>query len=198
MRDDDFSSEGFEEMLRSLARELTRSADRLSQFDVESMARMFGFDPDSARNLFDSAGSWLRSQSEGLGDDAMFPWGSREPWVPDEPVAPQPPPSDTKPAGEDGAAEVFGGAVPHPLDMPSDEQGLALAALESGRWTIEPGSEMLTAPAGGPGPNDALGLVRELRNRDWITAEGKVTLAGRGALKRWLEAAGERRTTTDE
>jgi hypothetical protein len=38
----------------------------------------------------------------------------------------------------------------------------------------------------GPGPNDALGLVRELRARDWIGVDGKVTLVGRNALSRWL------------
>jgi hypothetical protein len=32
--------------------------------------------------------------------------------------------------------------------------------------------------------------VRELRVRDWITAEGKLTLAGRRALSRWLDAVG--------
>jgi hypothetical protein len=32
--------------------------------------------------------------------------------------------------------------------------------------------------------------VRELRVRDWITPEGKLTLAGRRALSRWLDAVG--------
>jgi hypothetical protein len=41
----------------------------------------------------------------------------------------------------------------------------------------------------GPGPSDALGLVRELRVRDWLTADGELTLTGRNALKRWLEIA---------
>jgi hypothetical protein len=31
--------------------------------------------------------------------------------------------------------------------------------------------------------------VRELRVRDWIAADGKLTLTGRRALGRWLEAA---------
>ena len=73
--------------------------------------------------------------------------------------------------------------------MPTAEQGIALAALDSGRWTIEPGTTALSVSGGGPGPSDALGLVRELRERDWIDADGGVTLVGRHALGRWLAAA---------
>jgi hypothetical protein len=79
------------------------------------------------------------------------------------------------------------GAGPHPLDLPTEDQGLALAALESGRWTVEPGTSMLVAHGDGPAPKHALGLVRELRVRDWLDGEGRLTLAGRRALARWLE-----------
>jgi hypothetical protein len=82
------------------------------------------------------------------------------------------------------------GAAPNALDLPTAEQGQALAALDSGRWTVEPGTEALASGGEGPGPSDALGLVRELRVRDWITPEGKLTLAGRRALSRWLDAVG--------
>ncbi len=88
------------------------------------------------------------------------------------------------------AGDPLRGAGPTPLDVPTSEQGEALAALDSGRWTLEPGTEALAAAAEGPGPSDALGLVRELRVRDWITAEGKLTLAGGRALSRWLDAVG--------
>ena len=71
--------------------------------------------------------------------------------------------------------------------MPTAEQGRALAALDSGRWSVEPGTSALASHGDGPGPSDALGLVRELRVRDWIDAEGEVTLVGRHALQRWLE-----------
>ncbi len=86
------------------------------------------------------------------------------------------------------SADPLRGAGPNPLDIPTGEQGEALAALDSGRWMLEPGTEALTAGGEGPGPSDALGLVRELRVRDWITADGKLTLAGRRALSRWLDA----------
>ena len=79
------------------------------------------------------------------------------------------------------------GAGPDPLDAPTPEQGRALAALDSGRWTVEPGTSALSSHGDGPGPSDALGLVRELRVRDWIDADGEVTLVGRHALRRWLE-----------
>ena len=85
--------------------------------------------------------------------------------------------------------DPLGTAGPHPLDQPTDEQGLALAALDSGRWIIEPGTDALAAKGEGPGPSDALGIVRELRVRDWIAADGELTLTGQRALSRWLEAA---------
>ena len=78
------------------------------------------------------------------------------------------------------------GTGPHPLDLPTAAQGLALSALDSGRWTLEPGSHVLVTHGEGPGPEDAVGLVGELRARDWIDAQGEVTLVGHDALKRWL------------
>jgi hypothetical protein len=129
------------------------------------MARAAGVDPDRVREWVDMAGEWLRSQFEG-------------------PAAPRSRPATS---GED----VFRDAEPHPLDTPTARQGTALAALESGRWTLEPGTSALSVRGGGPGPRDALGLVRELRERDWIDADGTVTVVGRHALQRWLAAAAQ-------
>jgi hypothetical protein len=75
-------------------------------------------------------------------------------------------------------------AGPHPLAMPTTEQGVALAALESGRWRIELGTFSVRD---GLGPTEPLGLLRELRVSDWVTADGELTLAGRKALARWLD-----------
>jgi hypothetical protein len=72
---------------------------------------------------------------------------------------------------------------PHPRAIPTSEQGVALAALESGRWKIESGT---FAVHDGPGPSDPLALLRELRVSDWISADGELTLTGRKALARWL------------
>jgi hypothetical protein len=77
---------------------------------------------------------------------------------------------------------------PHPLDMPTAEQGAALAALESGRWKLEPDTSALGASGEGPAPEDALGVALELRVRDWITVDGELTTSGRKALARWLDA----------
>ena len=75
-------------------------------------------------------------------------------------------------------------AGPHPRAMPTAEQGVALAALESGRWRIESGTFSVHD---GPGPSEPLALLRELRVSDWVTADGELTLTGRKALARWLE-----------
>jgi hypothetical protein len=169
MHGDDSSDEGFEETLRSIARELARSVEQaMDQIDLDEFGDKLGVDPAAARQWVESASSWVRSQTE-MGDEGAFS-GRRS-----RPAA----------AGED----VLRGAAAHPLDPPTEEQGLALAALDSGRWMVEPGADALAVRGEGPGPSDALGIVRELRVRDWIAADGEMTLAGRHALSRWLDAA---------
>jgi hypothetical protein len=165
-----FDHESFEERVRSVAEELSRSVERaVGQVDVDEIAGFIGVDPDRAREWVDSAGSWLRRQTENLGDEVAFrAGGSRAPAAEEDPL---------RRAGA------------HPLDLPTEEQGLALAALDSGRWTVEPGSNTLAAHGDGPGPSDALGLVRELRAHDWVGEDGELTLVGRHALSRWLDAA---------
>jgi len=166
MADDKRDPKSFEETVREIADEVRRSFERAANADPEDMARAAGVDPDRVREWVDLAGEWLRSQLD----------GGR---VPRSDPAPHP--------GED----VFRDAEPHPLDLPTSQQGTALAALESGRWTLEPGTSTLSVRGGGPGPRDALGLVRELRERDWIDADGAVTVVGRHALERWLATAAQ-------
>ena len=126
----------------------------------------------------DNAGEWLRSQADAFNADDPFPRpGESE-------SRPAQPPSQRRP----GTTTRCAHAGPDPLDTPTEEQGRALAALDSGRWTVEPGTSALSSHGGGPGPSDALGLVRELRVRDWIDADGEVTLVGHAALQRWLDA----------
>jgi hypothetical protein len=169
---DDAGDESFDEMVRSMARELARSVQSaMDRLDPDEFAEAIGVDPLAARNWVDAASSWLRVGVESVGNEAARRVG----W----PVRP------AGPAGEDALRS----AAPHPLDLPTDEQGLALAALDSGRWTVEPGTYALVATGEGPGPSDALGIVRELRVRDWIAADGEITLVGRHALSRWLDAA---------
>jgi hypothetical protein len=162
--------DGFEEILRSAAEELGRYIERSADHvELDELVERLGVDPATARSWVETAGGWLRAQAENVGEELAARARHQR--------------STTR-------AEVLGRAAPHPLDLPSDEQGLALAALESGRWTVEPGSEVLVAKGEGPFPRDALGIVRELRVRDWIAASGELTLVGRHALRRWLEVAG--------
>jgi hypothetical protein len=165
---DDMSPNSLEEALRAIAREATRSVERISEMDLDEIARATGIDPDRARGWIDGAGEWLRVQVERV---ETTPFGGAQP-------------VDRSPRDEDPLRT----AGPHPLDVPTAEQGLALAALDSGRWSLEPGTSTLGAHGDGPGPRDALGLVRELRVRDWLTADGELTLTGRHALSRWLDA----------
>jgi hypothetical protein len=145
----------------------------MDQVDLDEIAGSMGVDPSRAKEWMESAGGWLRARADSFADEPVPP--SR---------AARPPAPTRGPVRED---PLFG-AVPHPLDLPTEEQGRALAALDSGRWTVEPGTEALGARGEGPAPSDALGLVRELRVRDWIASDGEITLAGRRALSRWLEA----------
>jgi len=169
MSDDERHPKTFEEAVREIADEVRRSIERASQADPEEMVRAAGVDPDRVREWVDAAGEWLRSQL----DDASGGHAPR-----------------SDPATHSGE-DLLRDAEPHPLDVPTAQQGAALAALDSGRWTLEPGTSALSVRGGGPGPRDALGLVRELRERDWIDADGGVTLVGRHALGRWLATTAE-------
>jgi hypothetical protein len=180
MSADDSGDESFEEKFRAIAREVSRSVERMTELNLDEIAGAIGVDPVRASQWVDEAGRWLRTQAAGLGDDLPFsgapPAGPRE--------------EGARPGGRGADEDPLRSAGPHPLDLPTGEQGLALAALDSGRWTVEPGSNVLVAHGEGPGPSDALGLVGELRARDWIGADGEVTLVGRHALSRWLDTAG--------
>jgi hypothetical protein len=195
----------FEDTLRAMARELSQSVERaMEQIDVNDIAGMVGVDPERAREWVDGAGTWLREHADGLQGFGSGPFGggpfsgspfnggAGDPRDPrDTPREPGPPTPSTAPRASDAGDDVaaFRTAAPHTLDLPTEEQGAALAALDSGRWTVEPGTEMLTSRGQGPGPSDALGLVRELRARDWIAQDGQITRAGRRALDRWLDAS---------
>jgi hypothetical protein len=159
---------GFDDLFRKFAEEVQRGIERASE-DLEGLARHSGVDPDEAKRWIDGAGQWLRDRAEQAGGVAE-------------------PPAE-RPGGPLRADDPLQGATPHPLDLPTTDQGVALAALDSGRWTLEPGTSILTVRGDGPGPSDAMGLVRELRVRDWLDGEGRMTLAGRRALERWLAVA---------
>jgi len=175
MWSDDPDRDNLAETFRSIAREVGESIERLAaQADVDDFAGYVGVDPERAREWVENTASWLGSQLEQFGEE-MASRAER----------PQPQSERSQPAAEE---DPLRGAAPHPLDLPTEEQGIALAALESGRWTVEPGSYRLIGDLDSGPRGDALGIVQELRARDWITAEGRLTLAGERALGRWLDA----------
>src|SRR3954470_7326411 len=158
-----------EDVARALADEVSGAIGRLSEIDLDEIARAASAEGERARQWIDALGRWLREQS-GASESGPAP---ADRWT------------RGRPTGDDPLRH----AGPHPLDLPTADQGVALAALDSGRWRVEPGTSALAVHGEGPGPSDALGLVRELRVRDWMTADGQITLAGRRALQRWLDVA---------
>lgn len=173
--------DSFEDRVRAIADEISRSVQRISDVDMEELSQRYGVDAERARAFADAAGRWLTDhlaagdplfgQEQQAGDgDAGQPHRA-DPERPPEAVHTQP-----------GA-----GPGPHPLDLATDQQGVALSALDSGRWTVRPGSNQLTGTGAGAGPARS-DLVGDLRARDWITADGALTLVGRHALGRWCRA----------
>jgi hypothetical protein len=168
----------FEDRLRAIAKEISRSVER----NIDEVAETFGVDADRARQFADAAGQWLNDRVEG--GEELFGRERAESSQHGKPGHPGKPPLVA-----DEAATRPSRPGPHPLDLPTASQGLALSALDSGRWTVRPGSNMLASTGEGPAPVEAAELVSELRGRDWIKADGELTLVGRRALGRWCDTA---------
>jgi hypothetical protein len=176
--------DSFEDWMRAIAAEVSRSVQRLSELDMQELSQRYGVDADRARAVADAAGRWLNDR---------FPAGDPrfgQVLHPDDDSAVRPLGADLDLEGQSKAGQTLpdAGPGPHPLDLATDQQGVALSALDSGRWTVRPGSNQLTGTGTGaePAPSDVVG---ELRSRDWITADGTLTLVGRHALSRWCRSA---------
>jgi hypothetical protein len=174
--------DSFEDRLRAMADQISQSVRRMSEVDLEEFAERYGIDAERARAFADAAGQWL---SDRVPSDEP-PFGQNQHRDPDSPA---PAGSDAQATQGAGAGQAPQKSGPHPLDLPSGRQGLALSALDSGRWTVRPGSNQLVGSGEGPPPSGAADLVSELRARDWITADGALTLTGRHALGRWCRTA---------
>jgi hypothetical protein len=163
--------ESFEKKVRAIASELSRSVERaVKSIDLEEVARQVELGGERLRELADLTGRWI---SDRVSDpEAHHAAQARDSEA--ETTTPGTPPV----------------AGPHPLDVPSEEQGRALSALDSGRWKVEPGTDELIAGGEEASPTDPGGVVGELRARDWIAANGEVTSIGREALKRWSDGSG--------
>ena len=104
----------------------------MERVDLDDVADTIGVDPSSAREWAENLGGWLRGQAENLGEEVA---NRATPACP-EPRVQRTPSAAPKPTGTDPLSS----AQPNPLDVPSHEQGLALTALDSGRWTVEAGN----------------------------------------------------------
>jgi hypothetical protein len=168
----------FEDRLRAIAKEISGAVER----NIDEVADTLGVDGERARHFAEAAGQWINDHVEG--GEELFGRQAEEPAQHGKPGRPaRPPLVDDEPAARPSRPG------PHPLDLPTAAQGLALSALDSGRWTVRPGSNMLASTGEGAAPVDAAELVSELRGRDWIKADGELTLVGRRALGRWCDTA---------
>jgi hypothetical protein len=166
--DGDRDGESFEEKLRALARELGESVERVTgNVDRDEVADRIAMGGDRLRELAEFAGRWIKDR----GQDPDARNSARSVQV------------DAN--SGDRRLRLTG---PDPRDLPTEDQGLALSALDSGRWKVEPGTDELISDGEGANPAERAGLVSELRARDWITADGEVTFLGRAALTRWQES----------
>src|SRR5436305_8196070 len=152
MFEHDENEDSFEETVRSIARELGRSVERaMERVDLDDIAETIGVDPSSAREWADNIGGWLRTQAENLGEEVAHRTTSRQPPQPQaQPQRHSSSAPDAASAGAPAGQDPLSHAAPHPLDLPSDEQGLALTGLESGRFNVEPDTNRLTAHGDGP------------------------------------------------
>ena len=104
--------ESLEAKIRAIAEEIGGSVERaVENLDLSELAERVGISAERASELAGQAEQWIRRQTQTASGQS----GSAEP----------------QPA-RDG---------PHPLDLPTEEQGLALSALDSGRWKVDPGTE---------------------------------------------------------
>jgi len=177
--------DNFEDRLRAMADEISRSLQRMSEVDLEDLAERYGIDVDRARTFADAAGRWLSDRLAGgepfFGESRP---GTRESTAGESTATPD------EAVSHPGIEKPPPGPGPHPLDLPTGPQGLALAALDSGRWTVRPGNNQLAGTGEGPPPPAAAqDLVGDLRARDWIATDGTLTLVGRHALARWCRTA---------
>ena len=168
--DDEDKPKSFEEALREIADEVQRGIERVQhgrprghRADVRRRRR-----PGQA--LHRRRGR-LAARPDGEPPDMPFP--------PAGPAGPAPT-SDSQPAS----------SKPSPMGRPAAQRRARTRwtrrrtsrAARWRRWTPAAGrsspARRAAAHGEGPGPSDALGLVRELRVRDWIDADGEVTLVG--------------------
>lgn len=180
--------DSFEERVRAIADQISRSMQRMEDIDLEQVAESYGVDVDRARTVANAAGQWLSDRL--ASGERLFGESQSDD---QDTEAPGPRENMGEPAARaTDTGQQLAHPGPNPLDLATGRQGRALSALDSGRWAVRPGSNQLAGTGEGPPPpgaSDAQDLVSELRARDWITADGTLTLVGRHALARWCRVA---------
>src|SRR5579875_1819949 len=103
----------FEARLRALAQQLSRS---ISEVDLDEVADRLGVDPDRVRGAAGAVEDWLNERANPT--EPLFSTGPGDPseYRHAEPPHHEIPPSPPRTEG------------PHPLDLPTDDQGRALSA----------------------------------------------------------------------
>jgi hypothetical protein len=162
------SDDSFEDRLKAFAEQIAKSLTS----DIDEVAQRLGVDPDRARDVASTLERWLGDR-----------FSDQEPHIVDQSDVPAPP--------RRTAPTTTFGAGPHPLDLPTPEQGIALSALDSGRFTVRAGSSELAATGADADLHvgERTDLVNDLRARDWVTPDGTLTMVGRQALLRWCRTA---------
>src|SRR3954452_20775042 len=96
---DDEQRDSFEEALRAMAQNIGDSLKRLvgDDLDFDKIVRATGIDPDEAEKWAHEAGEWLNGQTGRFHGERSAP--------------------------EQPAEDPLQGADPHPLDVPTQEQG---------------------------------------------------------------------------
>jgi hypothetical protein len=187
--------DSFEDRVRAIADQISQSMQRMADVDLEQLAEGYGVDVDRARATASAAGQWLSDRlSSG---EPLF--GERQAHDHDTAAHGSSASADEQMAQVTEPGHRSSSLGPHPLDLATGRQGLALSALDSRRWTVRPGSNQLAGTGDGPPPPeaaDAPDLVGDLRARDWITSDGALTLVGRHALARWCRAADDPASVT--
>src|ERR1700749_1076122 len=146
--------DSFEDRLRAIADQISQSVQRISEVDLDEVGERYGIDPERARAFAEAAGQWL---SQGMSGGEPF-FGRDRHDDPDNAINEQ---LDAQEAQSFGREQPIGHG-PHPLDLPTGRQGLGLSALDSGRWTVSPGSNRLIGTGEGTPPPEASDLVSEL------------------------------------
>ena len=145
MSDED-KPRSFEEALRAIADEVVRGLDRVQRAIWRTSPASTASTPSAPSASWTTPATGCARRPTRSTPTARSAPATRRP----SRVRPSPPTT----SWDDDPLRHAG---PDPLDTPTDDQGRALAALDSGRWTVEPGTSALSSTASGPGPSDALG-----------------------------------------